>query len=213
MLYDFDVHNQNVDILSRVIIHDAYRDAESIRERAKKESKSIKEEGMCKVKGLTYKAKKMLAHAQFSKNNSKIISQAKFKARCEILMQKEHVLEKVIKEFQREFFSLPNQNTYPLIVKCLMIGGLKCLKGEGSAFVCRANSRDQFLLYSSLINEVKRELNINLSLDKSPLEIMGGVILFDSDFRVSYNNSLEALFQRNWQRMRYIVAECIFGEN
>ena len=52
-----------------------------------------------------------------------------------------------------------------------------------------------------------------LLLDKSTVDIMGGVIVFRSDLRVFYDNSLEAIFERNRQQMRCMAAEYIFEKS
>ena len=48
-------------------------------------------------------------------------------------------------------------------------------------------------------------------MDTMSADIVGGVIVFRTDLRVLYNNSLEAIFERNRQQIRRIAAECIFG--
>ena len=65
---------------------------------------------------------------------------------------------------------------------------------------------------SSFFKEIGKEAEADVSLDKVPIESVGGVIVFRSDLRVSYDNSLEAIFERNRQQMRCMAAEYIFGK-
>jgi vacuolar-type H+-ATPase subunit E/Vma4 len=68
------------------------------------------------------------------------------------------------------------------------------------------------LLPSSTLKELGKKTDKVISLDETPADIVGGVIAFRSDLRVLYDNSLEAVFERNRQRMRCLAAECVFGD-
>jgi vacuolar-type H+-ATPase subunit E/Vma4 len=137
---------------------------------------------------------------------------AEFRARSEILQRKEEVLKRVILRVQQDFFSITGRSDYPDILKKLIIDALRCLKREGIEFVCRLNPRDQSLLPASVFKDIGKEAKADVSLDKIPIESVGGVIVFRSDLRVSYDNSLEAIFERKRQQMRCMAAEYIFGK-
>ena len=89
---------------------------------------------------------------------------------------------------------------------------LEHLKGDGDEFLCRLNSRDQSLLSSSTLDGLGKKTGKMILVDKENVDIVGGVILIKSDFRVLYDNSLEAIFERKRQKMRCMAAECIFGK-
>lgn len=202
----------NMEILSRVIMDDAYREAEAILEKARKESESIREKGISISNDLIKLNKSNLSQVSHSNNSGKLISLAEFRARSEILQRKEEVLKGIILRVQQDFFSLPDRADYADILKKLIIDALRCLKGEGSEFVCRLNPRDRSLVSSSVFKEIGNEEETDISLDKVPTQSVGGVIVFRSDLRVSYDNSLEAIFERNRQQMRCMAAELIFKE-
>jgi V/A-type H+-transporting ATPase subunit E len=206
------MYSQNMEILSRVIMDDANKEAEAILEKAKRESVSIKEKGINIANDLIQKNNIYLFQVKLSKNSGKLISLAEFRARSEILGKKEEILKGILRQIQQKFFSLPERADYPEILKKLIINALRYLKGEGSEFVCRVNSRDQSLLSASLFAELGKKMERDISLDKTPLDSVGGVIVFRSDLRVLYDNSLEAIFERNRQQMRCMAAECIFGK-
>ena len=202
----------NMEILSRVIMEDASREAKAIMERARMESESIIEEGRRKAGELIKSARKSKSHIDFSCNKAKIVSLAEFQSRSEILGRKEEVIDEVLREAQKAFFALPERDNYPGILKNLIVQALKFLDEDGHEFVCRVNERDRALLPSSTLKELGKKTNKVISLDDTPAEIVGGVIAFRSDLRVLYDNSLEAIFERNRQRMRCLAAECIFGD-
>lgn len=202
----------NMEILCRVIIEDASREAKAILEKARVESESIIEEGRREAGELIKSARKSKSHIDLSCNKAKIISLAEFQSRSEILGRKEKVIDNVLREAQKAFFALPERDNYPGILKNLIVQALKFLDEDGREFVCRVNERDRALLPSSTLMELGKMTEKVISLDDTPAEIVGGVIAFRSDLRVLYDNSLEALFERNRQRMRCLAAECIFGD-
>ena len=202
----------NMEILCRVIIEDASREAKAILEKARVESESIIEEGRREAGELIKSARKSKSHIDLSCNKAKIISLAEFQSRSEILGRKEKVIDNVLREAQKAFFALPERDNYPGILKNLIVQALKFLDEDGREFVCRVNERDRLLLQSSTLEGLGKKSDKVISLDDTPAEIVGGVIAFRSDLRVLYDNSLEALFERNRQRMRCLAAECIFGD-
>ncbi len=202
--------SQNMEILTRVIMDDAYREAEAILEKAKRESESIREKGIIIANDLIQKNKINLSQVKLSNNSGKLISLAEFRSRSEILERKEAILKGVLRQVQQEFFSIPERADYPEILKKLIIQALRYLKDEGREFLCRLNPRDLSFLSASVLDELGKKAQRDISLDKTPLEGVGGVIVFRSDLRVLYDNSLEAIFERNRQRMRCMAAECIF---
>ena len=202
----------NMEILCRVILEDASREAKAILEKARVESESIIEEGRREAGELIKSARKSKSHIDLSCNKAKIISLAEFQSRSEILGRKEKVIDNVLREAQKAFFALPERDNYPGILKNLIVQALKFLDEDGREFVCRVNERDRALLPSSTLMELGKMTEKVISLDDTPAEIVGGVIAFRSDLRVLYDNSLEALFERNRQRMRCLAAECIFGD-
>ncbi|MGA1791197.1 MAG: V-type ATP synthase subunit E [bacterium] len=192
---------------------DAHREAESIIEKAKEESKSIRKQGMNTVNDLKNKKNHNLSEVKLSGSHSKLISLEEFRARSEILSRKEEIFKEVLWQIREEFFSLPKRGDYPGIMRKLIVHAMRHLKADGETFLCRVNARDRALLARDFLETPGRELGKELSLDQDYADIVGGVIVLRSDLRVLYDNSLEAIFERNRQQMRCIAAECIFGKD
>ena len=191
------LYTQNIDILSRVIMDDAYREAEAIIEKAKEESESIRKQGMNSVNDLKNKKNHSLSKVKLSSSHSKCISLEEFRARSEILGRKEEIIKEVLWQIREEFFALPERGDYPGIMRKLIVHALGHLKADGEAFLCRVRAGDRALLSHDLLDELGRGLGNGLSLDKQTADIVGGVIVLRFDLRVLYDNSLEAIFERN----------------
>ncbi|MGA1795455.1 MAG: V-type ATP synthase subunit E [bacterium] len=200
----------NIEILSRVIMDDASHEARSIIDKARMESESITEEGVRKAGGLKRAAMKGKVQIDLSCNKAKAVSLAEFQARSEILGCKEGILSEVLRQVQKIFFSLPDREDYPEIVKGLIMQAIGYLRDDGDAFVCRVNERDRSLLSPQVLEDLGKRCGRTLSLDTTAADIVGGVMLYRTDFRVLYDNSLEAIFERNRRQMRRMAAECIF---
>ncbi|MGA1844088.1 MAG: V-type ATP synthase subunit E [bacterium] len=205
-------YNQNVEILSRVIMNDAYLEAEAIIEKARSDAASIRENGIITAHNLKHKNIVNVSQVKLSGSKGKVISLAEFRARSEILGRKEEILQGVLWQVQRAFYAVPKREDYPEIVHRLIGHALGVLYQDGEAFACRTNLRDQALLSAAVMQELSRRYGKRLGLDETPVEITGGVIVYRADFRVLYDNSLEAIFERNRQQMRCMAAECIFGK-
>jgi len=202
----------NMEILSRVIMEDASREAKAILDKARIESAFIREEGIQKAEELKKTARRSKDHTDLSCHQAKLISLEEFRARSEILSRKEEIIKEVLLQIREEFFSLPERGDYPGIMRKLIVHALGHLKADGEAFLCRVRAGDRALLGHDFLDALGRELDKGLSLDPETADIVGGVIVLRSDLRVLYDNSLEAIFERNRQKMRCIAAECIFGK-
>ena len=206
------LYTQNIDILARVIMDDAFKEAESIIEKAREESESIRKQGMNTVNNLKNNKNHNLSKVKLSGSHSKLISLEEFRARSEILSRKEEIIKEVLWQIREEFFALPERGDYPGIMRKLIVHALGHLKADGEAFLCRVRAGDRALLSHDFLDELGRGLGKGLSLDQQTADIVGGVIVLRFDLRVLYDNSLEAIFERNRQKMRCIAAECIFGK-
>jgi len=206
------LYSQNIDILSKVIMDDAYREAESIIEKAQKEAESIIENGLKDSNIMFYKDKNKFSKVLLYNNKEKTLSLEEFHARSDILARKESIIKEILQHIQQEFYNLPDTQGYLDILKKLIVQALGYLNADGRRFLCRVNERDKSLLDLEFLQEVEKRTNKELSVDNAPADIVGGVIVIRSDQRVLYDNSLEAIFERNRQTIRCMAAELIFGK-
>lgn len=205
------LYSQNIEILSRVIMDDAYREAEAILEKARKESESIKENAVNISNDMIFDNKSSSSQINILSKKDKIISLEELRIRSDVMEYQEQVLQGILQQVRKDFFSLPERRDYPEVLKRLIINALKHLQVDGNIFICRVNARDRSFLTLSLLYELGEKTGKEISLDTDPVDIAGGVILIRKDLRVLYDNSLEAIFERNREKMRCMAAEYIFG--
>lgn len=200
----------NIEILSRVILEDAYLEAKKVLDKASIKAASIRERNKNEVEKLKRESGYNKNQMDLVCNKKKLISLAEFKARTEIWECKEEILAAVLNKIKDEFFSIIENKDYPLLLKRLIIDALSYLKDEGADFVCRVKINDQSLLPITVFEQLSKKYHKKISLDNRPLEISGGIILYRSDFRVLYDNSLEAIFLREMEQIRCMASKIIF---
>jgi vacuolar-type H+-ATPase subunit E/Vma4 len=200
--------SNNGEILARVIMEDAFQEAEAILEKAEKEAASIHKESLKMQAEVRRQAESNQNQLDIFLAKAKMISQAELQARMELIDQKETALQGVLEVVKQEFFSLPRSPDYPSILMKLTLQGLEWLEGE--EFICQVNNRDRTLFNPPVLESMSKESGKKLSLAEQTLDIEGGVIIVRSDGRLLYDNSLEAIFQRREEAMRSAAARLLF---
>ena len=87
-----------------------------------------------------------------------------------------------------------------------------------SEAVIRVNNEDLKRLRKKGIKELESILSekvgrkLKVKLDRTPINIIGGAIVYDIDERIYYNNSFEARMNDIRDELMYKVSEILFGE-
>jgi vacuolar-type H+-ATPase subunit E/Vma4 len=202
--------SNNGEILARVIMEDAFQEAEAILEKAGKEVASIQQEALKVQAEMRRQAESNQSQLDIFLVKAKMISQAELQARMELIDQKEAVLQGVLEALKQEFFSLPRHPDYPSILMRLTLQCLEWL--EGDEFICQVNGRDRAWFSADALESLSTESGKKLSVDEQALDIEGGVIIYRCDGRLLYDNSLEAIFHRKEEVMRCVAARQFFRD-
>lgn len=200
--------SNNGEILARVIMEDAFQEAEAILEKAEKEAAGIYQESLKMQAEMRRQAESNQSQLDIFLAKAKMISQAELQARMELIDQKEAVLQSVLEVVKLEFFSLSRRPDYPSILMKLTLQALEWLEGE--EFICQVNSRDRTLFTPPVLESMSKESGKKLALDEQALDVEGGVVIVRVDGRLLYDNSLEAIFQRREEVMRSAAARRFF---
>lgn len=200
--------SNNLEILVTVIMEEAFQEAEAILEKAEREAYDIREESLKKQAQLQSSRGNDQDHLDIFFMKAKTASQAELQARMEIIQAKETFLTTVLEEVKEEFFSLPKQSDYPLLLQKLIIDGLENL--DGDQFVFRLNEPDRAFISRAWIKEIEQKMGKEVTFDDHYLPGRGGVIIQRLDGRLLYDNTLEAIFRRWQEKLRSIAAERLF---
>ncbi len=200
--------SNNAEILISVIMEEAFQEAESVLRKAEKEAACIRESSQQEKANLLKQKTTCRNQAEPFFLKAKMVSQAELQARMEIIHQKEAIFQKNFETLQKEFFSLHLHQDYPFLMKKLILQSLNSL--EGSKFILQVNERDYYLLSTSFIEEIVKETGKEIYPDQQYRDIRGGVITVRCDGKVLYDNSLEAIFQRQEEAIRSLVSQHLF---
>ncbi|MEW6381313.1 MAG: V-type ATP synthase subunit E family protein [bacterium] len=200
--------SNNGEILARVIMEDAFQEAEAILEKAKKEAASIQQESVRVQAQMRQQAESSQSQLDIYLAKAKMISQAELSARMEIIGQKEAILQDVLSAVRQELYALARHPDYASILMRLTREALSWL--EGDEFSVQVNGRDRRLFTPKVLEELSAESGKRLMLSEQAIDAEGGVIVIRSDGRLQYDNTLEAIFQRREETMRSAAARLLF---
>ncbi|MCL6584075.1 MAG: V-type proton ATPase subunit E [bacterium] len=202
--------SSNGEILARVIMEDAFQEAEAILDKARKEAASIQREALRVQAEMRRQAENSQTNLDIFLAKAKMVSQAELAARMEIIGQKEAILQEVLDVVRQELYALVRYPDYAShLLSRLTLEALGWLEGE--EFIIQVNSRDRQLFTDDLLALLSAQSGKKLTLSEQTPDIEGGVIVVRSDGRLLYDNSLEAIFQRSEEVMRSAAARLLFN--
>lgn len=196
------------EIFAQVIMEDVVLEAKEILQKAEKQAASIRDESKNQEKKIRQQGENDQSLMEAFLAKSRMISQAEIKSRMEIINLEESILKEIIGSIKEEFFSLPKEASYPSLLLKLIIKGLGFLEGE--RFLCQVNEQDRLLLSPDCLKEIGLKIGKEVSLDQRSIPIKGGVIMVRDDGRVLYDNSLEGIFERQYEKIRSLGALYLF---
>lgn len=200
--------SNNGEILARVIMEDAFQEAEAILEKAKREAASIQQESVRVQAQMRQQAESNQSQLDIYLAKAKMISQAELSARMEIIGQKEAILQDALCAVRQKIYALPRHPDYAAIQIRLTAEALSWL--EGDEFSVQVNGRDRRFFTPQVLEMLSAESGKTLILAGQAIDIEGGVVIIRADGRLMYDNSLEAIFQRREEAMRSVAARLLF---
>lgn len=141
----------------------------------------------------------------------KELNKARFKAKAFIAAAMGDVIDEVLNETSKLFYSITEGPSYPSILKSLLIEGLQAIKGE---IHVKANSRD-----CQIIKDILKDMAITTLTDCKVVSvneddrIKGGVEILSQDKCVTVINTLWSRFDKAKEDIMPDMREILFGKN
>ncbi|MFQ5710498.1 MAG: V-type ATP synthase subunit E [Candidatus Geothermarchaeales archaeon] len=186
------------------ISQEAQEEAKRIIAEAKKKAEAIREEKM--------RAKR----AELEAEERAELAMTRMEWRRKILEVKAECLNQVFEEAEkrlRDVIKAEGKPKYNEILLDLAVEG--AVKMRGKRFIILSNARDRETLRDGLkrikkrVGEIKGE-EVDIELGEEELKSMGGVMVYTSDMRQYYNNTLEARLLKSRERLKGEVFEMLF---
>ncbi|HVN16714.1 MAG TPA: V-type ATP synthase subunit E family protein [Anaerolineales bacterium] len=199
---------ENIDALSRAILKEAQVDASQLeseaREKAEEIRKHTQEQAAAERGEILERAKQ-----EAERIKSQTMAGAQLKARTLQLEHREKLLDRVFKTAREKLPGIQQRADYEKVAVQLLKEALIQLKASKAEV--RADAGTQKVLKQSVLDQISKELNVQLTLGK-PLEHGTGVVVDASDGRLHYDNTLETRLDRMQNAMRSSVYQVLMGE-
>jgi V/A-type H+/Na+-transporting ATPase subunit E len=200
--------DENIDSLSRAILHEARGSADQVLEDARASAETIRKQAQERAET---ERKEILDRAkqEAERIHGQKIAAAQLKARTLQLGAREKMLDKVYKTAMEELPSVQRWTDYEEIARNLLREALSQMRV--SEVRIRADSQTMSHYPDSFLVELSREMNIQITRGE-PLAKGTGVVVEAVNGRMQYDNTLETRLLRMWNAMRSPVNHILMGE-
>jgi vacuolar-type H+-ATPase subunit E/Vma4 len=193
---------QDARLKAEQIIRESEQEAQIMIEAAKKEAQHQRDEIISRARMETEVIKR------------KIISSELQRSRWKILEEKNKLIDEVFKEAWEEISRIANVNgEYKPILEGLIAEAIKALGVNRCIIKLSEKDKKRFNL-DKLEFDVTKMLNMNvkISWNENSLDALGGAVVSTEDGKISFNNTLDARFERVERKLFFEVAKILFGK-
>ncbi len=201
-----------VDKITSKILEDANKEKEEILAKAREEAEKILEQAR---KEAEEKKSSILKRGEkeAEMTYNRILAEARLQAKRKLLEEREKLIQMALDKLREDLEKVPERDDYKDILLKLIVEGVFAI-GGGELYI-HLNERDYGLLTDETLwaieNEAEERLKKATIIRRGePVDIIGGCIVKTVDGAKMYDNSLEAVFERNIDSIRTKVAEIIF---
>jgi vacuolar-type H+-ATPase subunit E/Vma4 len=200
---------ENLQALSRSVLHDARAESEQMLADAKAKAEAVRQSAAEQAKS---EREAILAQArqEAERIRSEAIAAAEMRARTLQLERREKLLDSVFEAARGRLPAVQQWTDYEQIVRQLVREAVAHL-GAGAVQV-RTDAKTQKLLSDDLLAELSEELNVQLQRGAT-LERGVGVIAETVDGHRQYDNTLQTRLSRQKDALRFPVYRVLMGES
>jgi vacuolar-type H+-ATPase subunit E/Vma4 len=187
------------------LIAQAKKRAESIMRSAEEEVESIKAESEKQVLSMV--------GSELRAVSDRIVGRAQLEGRKLLMESRQELLSMVFEEAEKRLREIAEEKgaDYGVILWKIIVEAATAMGGD--EFIVAANERDLAYLEKNLgkiNNQVKKALGGGaVTLDKDPIDVMGGVVVRNSDGTKTYYNTLEGRLASVRARIEAEVAKVL----
>lgn len=131
-----------------------------------------------------------------------IVYSASLKAKNELILAQEEVVEEAFKQAEQHFAELHRSGDYPKLFEALLDQSLEFLSGE-VVFEVRAEDR-------ALIEKLASERGLQYKISDTPLEASGGLFVSSEDGSIVVANTFESRLEKAKGTVRLEIAKALF---
>jgi V/A-type H+-transporting ATPase subunit E len=199
----------SLDTLTRAVLSEAQGEADQILSAAKAKAENIRTQAQEQAEA---QRKEILERARLEADRLRrqSMATAQLEARTLQLDHREKLLNQVFEEAGRQLISVQQWTEYGQIARKLLREAL--IRLESPKAILHADKTSQSLLTGQILNEVARELNVEIRVGE-PLQRGTGIVVETEDGRLRYDNTLETRLNRMQTTLRAPVYHILMGES
>jgi len=152
-----------------------------------------------------------IAHEKIKMEERRRLAEISLKMKEIILRERETIFNEVLNEVKRRLHEFKKTDRYPSILQELILEGCEAI--GGGDLVIKIDSKDKEIDIN--IEKLKRIIEermggkVNISIVFDNISEFGGVIVSTPDGSIVYNNTLDAILERNFDDIRRIITKSI----
>jgi len=193
---------------SQAILQDARQEAEQLLETARREANHIVENARAEVKKVAQSAAAADELQKAKLRYNQTIATAELQAQRQLLLSQERLIAEVQDRVKARLLQMRTAARYPQVLTTLIQRGLAEMEGESFELVVAPE--DRALITAPMLQGFQKETGKVVRLSTNSQPEMTGVILQRVDQPIICDYSLQALWRRQQEELRVLVAQELF---
>ena len=194
---------------SQAILQEARKEAEELMGRSRHEAEHILGTANSELDKV-YRAEMSVEKTQATKlRYNQIIASAELHAQRQLLFSQERLLTEIQEQFEHRLLQIRKEPQYGDLLAALIRQGLTELEGE--TFEVFVAPEDRALVTPEMLAGLRERTGKNVMLAAQSQPGITGAIVQRGDHRVLCDNSLQAMFQRQRNELRLLIAQELFA--
>ncbi len=199
---------ETVSDFSKAILEEAQQEAEGILDLARREADRIIEDAQGELEDI-YQTESPRAATQMAKSRYKqLVAAAELDARKQMILTQERLMAEVERQVKDRLLHLRRDATYPALLAQLTREGLAQL--DGDRFDIIVSEDDRSLISDAFLKELMADTGKTLRVSDRSEPGIAGVIIQRADKRVQCDNTLQAIYRRQDEDLRLMIAQQLF---
>jgi vacuolar-type H+-ATPase subunit E/Vma4 len=194
------------------LIERAVEERNQILQNAKSRADKIKENAENEVERINGETERQVLNivgSELRAVRDRIVGQAELQGRVKLMEARVQLLNSIYNEAENTLKSIAENKTeidYGMVLIKLIKEAVDAIGGD--RFTVKSNERDNDYFKKNL-NDISREMGVNLELDNKPIENIGGVVIGNKMNNKIFQNTLDGRLVKVKSMMAAEIAEII----
>ncbi|MCR6623317.1 MAG: V-type proton ATPase subunit E [archaeon YNP-LCB-024-027] len=196
--------------ISNRIILEAEREAEIIIENARKHAEEIINKARKDAEEIINKEVKM-EYEKIKMEEKRRTAEISLKVKEIMLRERERIFNEVLNEVKKRLHEFKKTDAYASFLQELILEGCEAINSKDLIIKLDQKDKEIEINIEKLRKTIEERIGekVNMSIVFNNISELGGVIVSTPDESIVYNNTLEAILERNSGNIRKIITKSI----